>query len=60
MFVVIRLHAQYMEMDATLYDKCARENVDKIRIRDSEREASVAKWAVLIEAAAAKGVHVTS
>lgn len=51
---------QYMEMDATLYDKCARENVDKIRIRDSEREASVAKWAVLIEAAAAKGVHVTS
>ena len=49
-----------MEMDATLYDKCARENVDKIRIRDSERVASVAQWAVLIEAAAAKGVHVTS
>jgi hypothetical protein len=58
--ITICLHVQYMEMDATLYDKCARENVDKIRIRDSEREASVAKWAVLIEAAAAKGVHVTS
>ena len=47
-----------MEMDAVLYDKCARENADKIRIKEAEREASAANWAVLIAAAATKGVHV--
>mmetsp|Transcript_26568 Transcript_26568/g.25432 ORF Transcript_26568/g.25432 Transcript_26568/m.25432 type:complete len:480 (-) Transcript_26568:108-1547(-) len=50
----------YMEMDATLYDKCARENSDKTRIRDAEREAAASKWTALIAAAAAKGVHLTA
>jgi hypothetical protein len=49
-----------MEMDATLYDKCARENSDKTRIRDAEREAAASKWTALIAAAAAKGVHLTA
>ena len=43
-----------MEMDATLYDKCARESVEKVRMRDAEREASQVMWATLIAAAAAK------
>lgn len=45
---------QYMEMDAALYDKCARESVEKVRMRDAEREASQVMWAALIAAAAAK------
>ena len=45
---------QYMEMDATLYDKCARESVEKVRMRDAEREASQVMWATLMAAAAAK------
>jgi serine/threonine-protein phosphatase 2A regulatory subunit B' len=48
----------YMEMDAALYDKCARENADKIRSKELEREAANTKWQSLITAAAAKGVHV--
>ena len=43
-------------MDAALYDKCARENIDKIRMRDIERESAEAKWSTLIAAAAAQGV----
>ena len=46
----------YMEMDATLYDKCARENTDKIRSKETEREAAAVKWQQMISAAAAKGV----
>ena len=43
-------------MDAALYDKCARENIDKVRLRDIERELAEAKWSSMIAAAAAKGV----
>jgi serine/threonine-protein phosphatase 2A regulatory subunit B' len=49
----------YMEMDATLYDKCARENTDKTRSKESEREAAATKWGQMVVAAAAKGVKVT-
>ena len=49
-----------MEMDATLYDKCARESVEKVRMRDAEREASQVMWATLIAAAAAKEHHATT
>ena len=45
-----------MEMDASLYDKCARENIDKARIHDAERETAEIKWAALIAAASTKGV----
>jgi hypothetical protein len=48
-----------MEMDIALYDKCARENNEKIRQREQEREAAAAKWQSLMAAAAAAGVNVT-
>ena len=34
-----------------------RENTDLTRIRDAEREVASSKWAALIAAAEAKGVH---
>lgn len=47
-----------MELDISLYDRCARENNDKERLKDSQRAASKAKWQNIIDAAAAKGVKV--
>ena len=49
----------YMEMDATLYDKCARENTDKTRSKEAERDAAAVKWQQMIAAAKAKGVTLT-
>ena len=49
-----------MEMDVSLYERCARENTDKIRLKDLEREAADVRWSVLIAAAAAKGVFVNA
>jgi hypothetical protein len=45
-----------MEMDMTLYDKCARENTEKQKAKETDREAAEAKWAQITEAAAAMGV----
>lgn len=45
----------YMEMDIALYDKCARENTEKLRLREAERESSQVKWAALLNAAVASG-----
>ena len=47
-------------MDATLYDKCARENIDKVRMRDLERETAELKWTSLIADAATRGVIITA
>jgi hypothetical protein len=47
-----------MEMDMTLYDKCAREHAERQKAKDSDREAAQAKWAQVAEAAAAMGVTV--
>jgi hypothetical protein len=48
-----------MELDISLYDRCARENNDKERVKESQRAASKSKWASITDAAAAKGVRVT-
>jgi len=47
-----------MEMDIALYDKCSRENNEKIKAREAEREHSSVKWNLLVSAAQAKGVDV--
>lgn len=45
-----------MELDISLYDRCARDNNEKERLKDSQRAASKSKWASIADAAAAKGV----
>ena len=49
---------RYMEMDSTLYEKCSRENNDKMRKLEAEREASDAMWAAITEQARAAGIDV--
>lgn len=48
----------YMEMDISLYDKCSRENNEKLRLMDAEREAANNKWQALINMAHSKGTNV--
>jgi len=50
----------YMEMDIALYDKCSRENNEKIKARDVERDGAATKWGLLLSSAQAKGVDVKS
>ena len=45
-----------MELDINLYDRCARENNEKERMKESQRAASKTKWQSITEAAAEKGV----
>jgi len=47
----------YMEMDINLYEKCARENTEKVRAKEAEREGAAGVWASLIEQARALGVQ---
>lgn len=46
----------YMELDISLYDRCARDNNEKERLKETQRSASRSKWASITDAAAAKGV----
>ena len=48
---------RYMEMDNTLYEKCARENTEKQRLKDSERTQAAAKWKSIMDSAAASGIN---
>ena len=44
-----------MEMDAQLYDKIAKEDVEKTHARATEREIASNKWSNIITLAAKKG-----
>ena len=46
---------RYMEMDAQLYDKIAKEDVEKTHARATEREIASNKWNNIITLAAKKG-----
>jgi len=50
----------YMEMDASLYDKCARENNEKVRSRETERTVASNKWKAILDSAAASGIDTSS
>jgi hypothetical protein len=43
-------------MDATLYDKCAREEIERAAARTAQREAADKRWKEIIADAAAKGI----
>lgn len=45
-----------MELDINLYDRCARENNEKERMKESQRSAAATKWQSITEGAAEKGV----
>ena len=47
-------------MDVSLYEKCQRENGEKIKKQEAEREASNNKWKSIIDSAAASGIDVNS
>jgi hypothetical protein len=44
-----------MEMDQTLYDKCAKDHLDRTAARKIEREAALTKWQEIILAAGKLG-----
>jgi hypothetical protein len=48
----------YMEMDINLYDKCSRENTEKVRAKEVERETAAGVWASMIEKSKALGVQI--
>lgn len=43
-------------MDVALYEKCSRENNDKIRKLEAEKEISANKWKKLMDQAVSSGV----
>lgn len=47
-------------MDVALYEKCSRENNDKIKKQEAEREAAQAKWKSIVDSAAAHGIDVNA
>ena len=49
------IYYRYMEMDAQLYDKIAKEDVEKTHARATEREIASNKWNNIITLAAKKG-----
>jgi hypothetical protein len=49
-----------MEMDIALYEKCSRENNEKIKKQEAEREAAQVKWQQIIENAKNSGIDVDS
>jgi hypothetical protein len=49
-----------MEMDIALYEKCSRENNEKIKKQEAEREAANQKWKSILDSASASGIDVAS
>jgi len=47
-------------MDLALYEKCSRENNEKVKKSEAERDASNQRWKSLIEQAASNGVDVNA
>jgi len=48
----------YMEMDIQLYEKCQRENNDKLRKMDADKDAGQNKWKAILDSATAVGIDV--
>jgi hypothetical protein len=48
-----------MEMDIQLYDKCSRENNEKLRKAEADREAAQQKWAHIMDQATAAGIDIS-
>lgn len=46
-------------MDLQLYEKCSRENNDKVRKAELDREAGQLKWNMILEAASSSGIDVS-
>ena len=51
---------RYMEMDIALYEKCSRENNEKIKKQEAEREAAQLKWQSIADTAKNNGIDVNS
>jgi hypothetical protein len=49
-----------MEMDIALYEKCSRENNEKIKKQEAEREAAAQKWKQIMDMASAQGNDVAN
>lgn len=47
-------------MDIALYEKCSRENNEKIKKQEAEREAAQNKWQQIGETAKSNGIDVDS
>lgn len=47
-------------MDIALYEKCSRENNEKIKKQEAEREAALLKWQHMIESAKNSGIDTDS
>jgi len=48
----------YMEMDIQLYEKCQRENNDKLRKLEADKDAGQNKWKAIMDSATAVGIDV--
>ncbi len=51
---------RYMEMDIALYEKCSRDNNDKLRKQEAEKEAGANKWKAILDAAVASGIDINA
>lgn len=47
-------------MDIALYEKCSRENNEKIKKQEAEREAAAQKWKQIMDLATSHGIDVAS
>lgn len=45
----------YLEMDNGLYEKCSRENAEKVKSKELERETAASRWKKIIQDAKDKG-----
>ena len=48
-----------MEMDIALYEKCSRDNNDKLRKQEAEKEAGANKWKAILDQATASGIDIS-
>ena len=51
---------RYSDADQALYDKCLRENSEKLKAHEADRERAKAQWEEITKAAAAKGITVSA
>lgn len=42
-------------MDNGLYEKCSRENAEKVKLKESERETAASRWKKIMQDAKEKG-----
>ena len=49
-----------MEMDIALYEKCSRDNNEKLRKAEAEKEAGSNKWKAIMDSAVASGIDISA